>query len=81
MIIVEVEGEKDGIEKALKKYKRKFERIRMMKQLRNRKEFEKPSVKRRNEIKKATYVEQKFETMSNHGKIGDYKINQINGIQ
>lgn len=61
MIIVEVEGGKDGIEKALKKYKRKFERIKMMKQLRNRKEFEKPSVKRRNQIKKAIYIEQKFE--------------------
>ncbi len=60
MIIVEVEGGKDGIEKALKKYKRKFERIKMMKQLRNRKEFEKPSVKRRNQIKKAIYVEQKI---------------------
>jgi len=59
MIIVEVEG-KDGIEKALKKYKRKFERIKMMRQLRNRKEFEKPSVKRRNQIKKAIYIEQKF---------------------
>ena len=45
MIIVEVEGGKDGIEKALKKYKRKFERTKMMRQLRNRKEFEKPSVK------------------------------------
>jgi small subunit ribosomal protein S21 len=60
MIIVEVEGGKDGIEKALKKHKKKFERIKMMKQLRNRKEFEKPSVKRRNQIKKAIYVEQKF---------------------
>jgi len=60
MIVVEVEGGKDGIEKALKKYKRKFERTKMMRQLRNRKEFEKPSVKRRNQIKKAIYVEQKF---------------------
>jgi small subunit ribosomal protein S21 len=60
MIIVEVEGGKDGIEKALKKYKRKFERTKMMRQLRNRKEFEKPSVKRRNQIKKAIYIEQKF---------------------
>lgn len=59
MIIIKVEGT-DGIEKALKKYKRKFERVKMMKQLRNRKEFEKPSVKRRNQIKKAIYVEQKF---------------------
>jgi small subunit ribosomal protein S21 len=60
MIIVEVQGGKEGLEKALKKYKRKFERVKMMKQLRNRKEFEKPSVKRRNQIKKAIYVEQKF---------------------
>jgi small subunit ribosomal protein S21 len=59
MIIIKVEGT-DGIEKSLKKYKRKFERVKMMKQLRNRKEFEKPSVKRRNQIKKAIYVEQKF---------------------
>jgi small subunit ribosomal protein S21 len=60
MIIVEVEGGKDGIEKALKKYKRKFERVKIMRQLRNRKEFEKPSVKRRNQIKKAIYIEQKI---------------------
>ena len=59
MIIIKVECT-DGIEKSLKKYKRKFERVKMMKQLRNRKEFEKPSVKRRNQIKKAIYVEQKF---------------------
>lgn len=60
MITIEVEGGKDGIEKALKKYKRKFERLKIMRQLRNRKEFVKPSVKKRNEIKKAIYVEQKF---------------------
>lgn len=60
MIIITVEDSKDGIEKALKKYKRKFEKTKIMKQLRAKKEFVKPSVKKRNEIKKAKYVEQKF---------------------
>ena len=60
MIIVQIEGGKDGIEKALKKYKKKFEKTKVMRQLRNRKEFEKPSVKRRNQINKAIYVEKKF---------------------
>jgi small subunit ribosomal protein S21 len=60
MIIIEVQGGKDGLEKALKKYKRKFERIGISRELRRRKEFTKPSVERRNEIKKAKYIQHKF---------------------
>jgi small subunit ribosomal protein S21 len=60
MIIVEVQGGKDGLERALKKYKRKFERIGIGRELRKRKEFTKPSVERRNEIKKAKYIQHKF---------------------
>ena len=60
MIIIEVDNTKDGIEKALKKYKRKYDKTKVMRQLRNRREFTKPSVLRRTEIKKAIYVEQKF---------------------
>ena len=60
MIIIEVTGGKDGLEKALKKYKRKFERIGIGRELRKRKEFTKPSVERRNEIKKAKYIQHKF---------------------
>ena len=60
MIIVEVQGGKDGLEKALKKYKRKFDKIGISKELRRRKEFVKPSVKRRTEIKKAKYIQHKF---------------------
>lgn len=60
MIIIEVDNTKDGIEKALKKYKRKYDKTKVIKQLRSRKDFTKPSVKRRTEIKKAIYVEQKF---------------------
>lgn len=60
MIIVEVQGGKEGLEKALKKYKRKFEKIGISRELRRRKEFTKPSVERRNEIKKAKYIQHKF---------------------
>ena len=56
MIIVHIkEGEK--IEKALKKFKRKFEKTGAIRELRARKAFVKPSVKRREEIKKAIYVQ------------------------
>ena len=56
MIIVPV---KDGesIEKALKKFKRKFEKTGAIRELRARKTFVKPSVKRRTEIQKAIYVQ------------------------
>jgi small subunit ribosomal protein S21 len=57
MIIIEVKG---SIEKSLKKYKRKFENLKISKQLRDRKHFKKKSVERRDEIKKAIYVQQKF---------------------
>jgi small subunit ribosomal protein S21 len=60
MIIVEVQGGKDGLEKALKKYKRKFDKIGIGKELRRRKEFVKPSVERRTEVKKAKYIQHKF---------------------
>ena len=60
MIIVEVQGGKDGLEKALKKYKRKFDKIGVGKELRRRKEFVKPSVERRSEIKKAKYIQHKY---------------------
>ncbi|MBR5249948.1 MAG: 30S ribosomal protein S21 [Bacteroidales bacterium] len=56
MIIVPV---KDGenIERALKKFKRKFEKTGIVRELRSRKTFEKPSVRRRDELKKAIYVQ------------------------
>lgn len=56
MIVIPV---KDGenIERALKRFKRKFEKTGVVKELRNRQAFEKPSVIRRTEIKKAIYIE------------------------
>ena len=56
MIIVHV---KDGenIERALKKFKRKFEKTGAVREMRARKTFEKPSVKRRLAKEKAIYVQ------------------------
>ena len=56
MLIIEVK-EGENIDRALKRYKRKFNETGMMKQLRKRREFTKPSVKRRNEVLKAKYKE------------------------
>lgn len=48
----------ENIDKALKKYKKKFERARILTQLRDRQAFTKPSVKRRDEVLKAAYRQQ-----------------------
>ncbi len=48
----------ENIDKALKKYKRKFERAKVLTELRNRQAFTKPSVKRRHEVLKAIYRQQ-----------------------
>ena len=45
----------ENIDKALKKYKKKFEKSRTLLQLRERQAFTKPSVRRRTEVLKAVY--------------------------
>ena len=49
--------EGESIERALKKYKKKFERTQVLKELRARKEYTKKSIVRRQQIIKAEYVE------------------------
>ena len=56
MIIVPIK-EGENIERALKKLKRKFEKTGIVRELRNRKTFVKKSVARRDELKKAIYVQ------------------------
>lgn len=56
MIIVQVK-EGDNIEKALKKFKRRFEKTGIVKELRSRQAFEKPSVTNRKKMMKAVYVQ------------------------
>ena len=57
MIIVPVK-EGENIERALKKFKRKFEKTGVIKELRNRQAFKKPSEIKREVVKKAIYVQQ-----------------------
>lgn len=56
MLIVDAR-ESDSIDKALKKYKKKFEKAQVLRILRNKKNFTKKSVERRSEILKAAYKE------------------------
>ena len=59
MLIIKVEpGE--GIDKAVKRYKRKIQRTQVLRQLRRRKNFVKPSVARRAEVLKAKYIQDKY---------------------
>jgi small subunit ribosomal protein S21 len=59
MIIIDV-TKFGSIEQALKVYKNKSNKIGTVRELRDRQEFVKPSVKRRAEVKKAKYIEKKF---------------------
>ena len=56
MIIVPVK-EGENIEKALKKFKRKFEKTGVVKELRSRQQFDKPSVLKRLKMERAIYVQ------------------------
>ena len=56
MIIIPIK-EGENIDRALKKFKRKFEKTGIMKELRERKAFKKPSIRRREEILKARYIQ------------------------
>lgn len=57
MLIIPVK-EGESIDKALKKFKKKFERTGVVKELRSRQQFTKKSVRRREEVKKAVYIGQ-----------------------
>jgi len=57
MIIVPVK-EGENIDRSLKKLKRKFERTGVVKELRARQRYVKPSVKKREQKLKAIYIQQ-----------------------
>ena len=63
MIVVNVK-ENESIDKALKRFKKKFEKTGVIKELRARNFFEKPSVTRRNQRIKAAY-RQKMQSQEN----------------
>ncbi len=63
MLIIPIK-EGENIDRALKRYKRKFDKTGNMRQLRTRKQFTKPSVENRQKIQKAQYI-QKLRDMEN----------------
>jgi len=54
MLIIPIK-EGENIERALKKYKKKFDKTNVMKELRRRKEFTKPSISNRQERIRSAY--------------------------
>jgi small subunit ribosomal protein S21 len=54
MLIVQVK-EGEALEKALKKFKKKFEKTGVVKELRERQKFTKPSIRRRETVIRAAY--------------------------
>lgn len=64
MIIIDLKKEKN-LESALRAYKHKVRNVKQVENLRARQEFVKPSVKRRAEISKAIYVQQKKNGLDN----------------
>jgi len=61
MIVVPIK-EGENIEKALKKFKRKFEKTGVVKELRSRQQFDKPSVIKRQQKIHAVYVQNMLRT-------------------
>lgn len=59
MIIINVK-ENESIDKALKRFKKKFEKTGVLKELRARTAYEKPSVSRRTEKIKAAYKQKMY---------------------
>lgn len=59
MLIINVK-EDESIDRALKRYKRKYQSVGVIKELRKRKNFTKPSVERRNEILNAKYRQEVY---------------------
>ncbi|WP_234735583.1 30S ribosomal protein S21 [Tellurirhabdus bombi] len=59
MIIINVK-ENESIDKALKRFKKKFEKTGVLRELRSRTAFTKPSVRRRHEILNAVYKQKTY---------------------
>ena len=59
MIIINIK-ENESVDKALKRFKKKFEKTGVLKELRTRTAYEKPSVSRRNVKIKAAYKQKMY---------------------
>jgi small subunit ribosomal protein S21 len=59
MLVVQVK-EGENIERALKRYKNKFNRTKVVRELRDRKQYIKPTVANRKTKLKAAYIQNKY---------------------
>ena len=59
MLIVNVK-ENESIDRALKRFKKKFEKTGVLRELRGRTFFQKPSIQRRQEVLKARYRQKMY---------------------
>jgi len=61
MLVINIK-ENESIDKALKRFKKKFEKTGVLRELRSRTSFEKPSVRRRGQVLKAVYKQKLYAT-------------------
>ena len=59
MLIINIK-ENESIDKALKRFKKKFEKTGVLRELRARTSFEKPSVRRRGQVLRAVYRQTQY---------------------
>ena len=62
MLIIDIKNG-ESIDQALRRFKRKYRNVQIIKELRDRKQFTKPSVRKRNERLKAIYKEQRLRNL------------------
>jgi small subunit ribosomal protein S21 len=59
MLIIDIK-DNESIDRALRRYKRKYQRTGIIKELRRRQHYTKPSILRRNELLKANYKQKTY---------------------
>jgi len=64
MIVINVK-ENESLDKALKKFKKKFEKTGVVKELRARQAFEKPCIRRRMQLIRAAYKQKTYGIQEN----------------
>lgn len=57
MLIIQVK-EGENIDRAIKRYRKKHRNVKLLRELRDRKQYKKPSIQKREQLIKAKYVEQ-----------------------
>lgn len=59
MLIIDIK-DNESIDRALRRYKRKYQQTGIIKEVRRRQHYTKPSVLRRNEVMKANYKQKMY---------------------